>query len=232
MSCFKPFWCPKVWTELDHFFLWHQQLQQNLPFSCQDLAPSNLYNGRADSSFSSGSNNALARQMNGETDKWQMYKPHYFPFNLLVVVAEKAKYDHLRAHLCIKYYSNSSELVVCFIKHCKFNWFSFFSFFLTFGMWQPYKLGSQLQWWNSLAVLNWPLKSPAPSQFVFVLFHCPQRHLFSFSILKTNTKTIPKPNTHLDDLTDKSNLEASRFNTVVYVHRMLMLILLMLLIFS
>lgn len=62
--------CGQSW--IIFFFLWHQQLQQNLPFSCQDLAPSNLY-GRADSSFSSGSNNALARQMNGETDKWQIY---------------------------------------------------------------------------------------------------------------------------------------------------------------
>lgn len=125
--------------------------------------------------------------MNGETDKWQIYKPHYFPFNLLVVVAEKAK---LRAHLCIKYNSNSFELVVCFIKHCKFNWVSFFLSFFTFGTWQPYKLGSQQQWWNSLAVLNWPLKSLAPSQFVFVLFHCPQQHLF-FQYLKPIPKQYP-----------------------------------------
>lgn len=39
----------------------------------------NLQVGKAVGSFSSGSNIALARQMNGEADKWEIYRPHYFP---------------------------------------------------------------------------------------------------------------------------------------------------------
>lgn len=165
--------------------------------------------------------------MNGETDKWQIYKPHYFPFNLLVVVTEKAKYDHLRAHLCMKYYSNWSSVSSNIANLIDFVFFLFFYLWhvttIQAGLTTPVveqscspKLAIKKSGSFSVCVGLVPLPSAAP---------------FFFSILKTNTKTIPKPNTHLHDLTDKSNLEASRFSTVVYVHRMLMLIFLMLLIF-